>query len=43
LDLRLLLLIGIFGRLKHLSCEALESVKVPGLVLSLGVKNADLI
>jgi hypothetical protein len=35
--------LGFFGRLKHLICETLESVTVPGLVLSLGVENADTI
>jgi hypothetical protein len=37
------LLIGHFGRLVHLICETLESVAVLGLVLSLGVENADAI
>jgi hypothetical protein len=37
------LLIGLFGRLEHLICETLESVAVPGLVLSLGMKNANAI
>jgi hypothetical protein len=36
--LRLFLLIGPFGRLENLICETLESVAIPGLVLSLGVK-----
>jgi hypothetical protein len=40
---RLLLLIGPIGRLEHLIYETLLSVIVPGLVLSLGVKNADVI
>jgi hypothetical protein len=40
---RLLLLINLFGRFEHLICETLESVIVPSLVLSLGVKNVDLI
>jgi hypothetical protein len=39
----LFLLIGLFGCLEHLICETLESVTVSGLVLSLGVKNADAI
>jgi hypothetical protein len=39
----LFLLIGPFGRLEHLIYETLESVAVSGLVLSLGVKNADAI
>jgi hypothetical protein len=38
---RLLLLIGLFGHLENLICETLESVVVPGLVLSLGVENVD--
>jgi hypothetical protein len=41
--LGLFLLKGPFGRLELLICESLESVIVPGLVLSLGVKNADAI
>jgi hypothetical protein len=41
--LRLFLLIGPFGRLENLICETLESVAILGLVLSLGVKNADAI
>jgi hypothetical protein len=36
------LALGFFG-LFHLICETLESVTVPGLVLSLGLKNADVI
>jgi hypothetical protein len=39
----LFLLIGPFGHLEHLICETLESIVVLGLVLSLGVKNADAI
>jgi hypothetical protein len=39
---RLLLLIGPFGRLEDFNCETLESVIVLGLMLSLGVENADL-
>jgi hypothetical protein len=38
---RLFLLIGPFGRLVYFICETLESVAVLGLVLSLGVENAD--
>jgi hypothetical protein len=34
------LLISPFGRLEHLIYETLESVAVPGLVLSLEVENA---
>jgi hypothetical protein len=41
--LRLLLLIGRLGRLENLICKTLESVTVSGLVLSLGVKNANAI
>jgi hypothetical protein len=41
--LGLFLLIGPFGHLENLICETLESIAVPGLVLSLGVKNADAI
>jgi hypothetical protein len=41
--LRLFLLIGPFGHLEHLIDETLELVTVPGLVLSLGVENADAI
>jgi hypothetical protein len=33
----------LIGRLEHLICETLESITVPGLVLSLGVGNADAI
>jgi hypothetical protein len=40
---RLFLLTGPFGRLDHLIYETLESIVVPGLVLSLGVENADVI
>jgi hypothetical protein len=39
----LFLLIGTFGCLEHLIYETLESVIVSGLVLYLGVKNADAI
>jgi hypothetical protein len=39
----LLLLISLFGLLEHLICETLESVAVPGLVLSLGMENANAI
>jgi hypothetical protein len=39
----LLFLILYFGHLEHLICETLESVVVLGLVLSLGVENADAI
>jgi hypothetical protein len=41
--LRLFLLIGSFDRLKNLICKTLELVAVPGLVLSLGIKNVDVI
>jgi hypothetical protein len=41
--LRLFLLINPFGHLEYLICETLESVAVLGLVLFLGVKNADAI
>jgi predicted benzoate:H+ symporter BenE len=34
-------LVGLFGHLEDLICKSLESVAVPGLVLSLGVENAD--
>jgi predicted benzoate:H+ symporter BenE len=40
---RLFLLIGPFGRLEHLICESLESVTMSGIVLSLGMENADVI
>jgi hypothetical protein len=40
---RLFLSIGPFGRLEHLVYEILELVIVPGLMLSLGVENADAI
>jgi hypothetical protein len=33
----------LIGCLEHLICETLESITVPGLVLSLGVGNADAI
>jgi hypothetical protein len=39
----LLLLIDLFSHLKHLICKTLESITVPGLVLSLVIENADLI
>jgi hypothetical protein len=39
----LFLLIDPLVHLEQLICETLESVIVPGLVLSLGVKNADAI
>jgi hypothetical protein len=35
--------IGLFSRLENLICETLESVTVLGLVLSLGMENADVI
>jgi hypothetical protein len=41
--LRLFLLIDLLGRLKNLICKTLESVTVSGFVLSLGVKNANVI
>jgi hypothetical protein len=41
--LGLLLMIGRFGRLENLICKTLESVTVLGLVLSLGVKNTNVI
>jgi hypothetical protein len=41
--LGLLLLIGHLGHLENLIYETLESVIVSGLVLSLGVKNANAI
>jgi hypothetical protein len=34
---------GPFGRLEYFICETLESVAISGLVLSLGVENADAI
>jgi hypothetical protein len=40
---RLFLHIGPFGHLEHLICETIESIIVPGLVLSLGVENVDVI
>jgi hypothetical protein len=40
---RLFLLIDPFGCLDHLICEALESVAVLGLMLSLWVENVDVI
>jgi hypothetical protein len=39
----LFLLIGPFGRLEYFICEILESLVVLGLVLFLGVENADAI
>jgi hypothetical protein len=39
----LFLLIGPFGRLEYFIYETLESIIVSGLVLSLRVKNADVI
>jgi hypothetical protein len=39
----LFLMIGLFGRLEYFICKTLELVIVLGLVLSLGVKNADVI
>jgi hypothetical protein len=41
--LRLLLLINCLGRLENLFYKTLEWVAVSGLVLSLGVKNANAI
>jgi hypothetical protein len=41
--LRLFLLISPSGHLENLICETLESVTVLGLVLSLGVENANAI
>jgi hypothetical protein len=41
--LRLFPLIGPFGRHENLNCKTLELVTVPGLVLFLGVKDADAI
>jgi hypothetical protein len=41
--LGLLLLIGRLGHLENLICKTLKSVVVSGLVLSLGVKNANVI
>jgi hypothetical protein len=41
--LGLLLLIGRLGHLENLICKTLESVIVSGLVLSLGVENANVI
>jgi hypothetical protein len=40
---RLFLLMGPFGRLEHLIYDTLESVIVLGLMLFLGVENADAI
>jgi hypothetical protein len=39
----LLFLVGLFRQLEDLICKALQSVVVPGLVLSLGVENIDLV
>jgi hypothetical protein len=39
----LFLLISPFGRLEHLICKTLDLVAFSGLVLSMGVKNADAI
>jgi hypothetical protein len=39
----LFLLIGYLGHLEHLICETLELVTVSGLVLFLGVENANVI
>jgi hypothetical protein len=39
----LFILIGPFGHLEYFICETLESIAILGLVLSLGVKNADAI
>jgi hypothetical protein len=39
--LGIFLLIGPYGHLENLIHETLESGPVPGLVLSLGVKDAD--
>jgi hypothetical protein len=39
----LLLLIDLFANLENLICETSESVAIPGLVLSLGVENIDVI
>jgi hypothetical protein len=41
--LRLFLLIGAFCCLENLICKTLESVVVPGLVLSLDVEDANAI
>jgi hypothetical protein len=41
--LRLLLFISRLGRLENLICKTLESVTVSGLVLSLRVKNVNVI
>jgi hypothetical protein len=41
--LRLLLLIGLLGRLEKFICKTLESVTVLSVVLSLAVKNANAI
>jgi hypothetical protein len=38
---RLLFMIGLFGRLEDLIYKALQSVIVPGLLLPLGVEDAD--
>jgi hypothetical protein len=39
----LFLLINPFGRLEYFICETLESIAVSGLMLFLGVENADVI
>jgi hypothetical protein len=39
----LLLMINLFGHLEDLICKTLRSVVVPGLVLPLGVEDADLV
>jgi hypothetical protein len=41
--LRLLLLIGLLGRLEKFICKTLESLTVLSVVLSLAVKNANAI
>jgi hypothetical protein len=41
--IRLLLLISRLGHLENLICKTLESIAVSGLVLSLGVKNTNVI
>jgi hypothetical protein len=41
--LRLFLLISPIGRLEYLICDTLESVAVPGLVLFVGIEDADVI
>jgi hypothetical protein len=39
----LLLLIDLFGHLEHLIFETLELIAIPGLVLPLGMENANAI